>query len=602
MEILKGVGVAMGIAIGKALLILDEETLAIEDRIDPESLEIEVARFESAVKTAQTQIKTIKDEVKLKIGEEHAFIFDTQVMFLDDRSLYRETIKAIRELKCNAEWAFSQVLTNLLREFNALEDHYFVERGNDLKDVGRRVLRNLKGTKKQESDLKNLCNDVIIIGSEFGPSNITHFENDRILGFATDFGGHTTHTAIIARALHLPAVVGLHDITQKVNTGDLLILDSVSGKVFINPEPEILREYEQLKLQYQIESDAYQLELSEPSISKDGIAVRLQANIELAEEVDLALKNGADGIGLYRTEFLFLACDPELPTEEDHFKTYCKIAKRMRGKPCTIRTLDLGGEKFFHKTFYRTRETNPVMGLRGVRLCLKRKDIFRIQLRGLLRAAQLYPNIRIMFPLISGVGEWLMTKSFLNEVRQELQAEGLDVPDRVPLGIMIEVPSAALVADHLAREVDFFSIGTNDLIQYFLAIDRGNDDVGYLYNPFHPGILRLIQMVLRAGEEAEIDVSCCGEMAASPVLACLLVHLGLRNLSMNPTSLPRIHHAIRAMDFTALAKHLEAFDRCRSAEESQKFFLVASQELLGKETYKSFMSGFDEEMGSANSL
>lgn len=599
MEALQGVGVAMGIAIGRALLILDEETLAIQDRIDPSLLEKEISRFERAVKIAQTQIQAIKDEVASKIGEEHAFIFDTQILFLEDRSLYRETLQLIKNSKCNAEWAFSQVLTNLLREFSTLEDQYFAERGNDLKDIGKRVLRILKGTKKQESELKDLCSEVIIVGSEFGPSNITHFENDKVLGFATDFGGHTTHTAIIARALHLPAVVGLHDITKKVNTGDTIILDSISGKVMVNPDETTLRKYQELQKQYQAESDAYRKELTEPSRSLDGLHVELQANIELAEEVPLTLKNGAESIGLYRTEFIFLACDPELPTEEVHFQTYCNIAEGMNGRTCTIRTLDLGGEKFFHKTFYRDREVNPVMGLRGVRLCLKRRDIFRTQLRGLLRAAQQHPNIRIMFPLISGMGEWLATKAFLKEIKQELMQEGVVFDHAIPLGIMIEVPSAALVADHLAKEVDFFSIGTNDLIQYFLAIDRANDDVGYLYDPFHPGVLRLLSMVIKAANREAIDVSCCGEMAATPELACLLVHLGLRKLSMNPTSLPKIHHVIRMLDVGHLKSLLPELDSCASGPESRAYFLSALREVLGREKFSKIISENKEEVPSS---
>ena len=594
METLKGVGVGTGIAIGKALLILDEETLAIEDRVEQAELQREVSRFENAVQTAQAQIRQIKDSVKDKISEEHAFIFDTQVMLLDDRSLRRETIQFIQQKQCNAEWAFSQILTNLLREFGALEDHYFVERGNDLKDVGKRVLNILKGTKKHESVLKNLSGDVIVIGSEFGPSNITHFDDRRILGFATDYGGQTTHTAIIARALHLPAVVGLHDISRRVNTGDMLILDSVSGKVFINPDQETLLKYKKLGKLYQEENDAYIMELAEPSISKDGLEISLQANIELPEEVDAALKNGADGVGLYRTEFIFLTCDPHLPSEDVHFQTYCKIAEKMAPRPVTIRTLDLGGEKFFHRTFMREREINPVMGLRGVRLCLKRKDIFRAQLRAILRASNLYPNIRLMFPLISGVTEWRMTKKFLNQVKQELLDEGEQVNEALKIGIMVEVPSAAMVADYLAKEADFFSIGTNDLIQYFLAIDRANDDVGYLYDPFHPGLLRVLSKVVEAANAEGIEVNCCGEMAASPILACLLIMLGLRSLSMNPASLPLIHHVIRCMDFEVLKAQCAKHEMGPSGEEGRRYFVAQFRELLGEHAYSSLMASEED--------
>jgi len=595
METLRGVGVGTGIAIGKALLILDEETLAIEDRVERSMLKREVSRFENAVKTAQTQIRSIKDSVKDKISEEHAFIFDTQVMLLDDRSLRRETIQFINDKQCNAEWAFSQILTNLLKEFNALEDHYFVERGNDLKDVGRRVLNILKGTKKQESVLKNLSSDVIVIGSEFGPSNITHFDDSRILGFATDYGGQTTHTAIIARALHLPAVVGLHDISKKVNTGDMLILDSVSGKVFIDPDQETLLKYKNLDRIYREENDAYIMELAEPSISEDGLNIALQANIELPEEVDVALKNGADGVGLYRTEFIFLTCDPQLPSEDVHFETYCKIAQKMAPRPVTIRTLDLGGEKFFHRTFKREREINPVMGLRGVRLCLKRQDIFRTQLRAVLRASHLFPNIRLMFPLISGVTEWRMAKAYLNQIKEELLVEGEKFNEALQVGLMVEVPSAAMVADFLAKEADFFSIGTNDLIQYFLAIDRANDDVSYLYDPFHPGLIRLLSKIIEAANAEGIEVNCCGEMAASPTLACLLIMLGLRNLSMNPSSLPLIHHVVRNMNFETLKQRCSQQEFGPSGVEGRRFFVAQFRELLGESAYNRLMNGSDDD-------
>lgn len=552
MEALKGVGVSNGIAIGKALLILDEETVIVEERIGENDIQKEIDRFSAAVQTAKTQIIDIKNNVKGRIGEEHAFIFDTHVMLLEDRSLSKETLAFIKEHGCNAEWAFSQILMNLLKEFSSLGDSYFVERGNDLKDVGKRVLQILVGGKKKEFGFQNLTSDVIVIGSEFGPSNITNFDNPHILGFATDFGGQTTHTAIIAKALGLPAVVGCHDITKRIRSGDTVILDSFSGKVFINPDKQTLAKYQKIIHLYKEEEAAYLQDIQEPAKSTDGVEIELFANIELANEVDGALKHGARGIGLYRTEFLFLQCDPQLPTEEIHYETYCNIAEKLGDLPLTIRTLDLGGEKFFHRTFVREKEINPVMGLRGIRLCLQRKDIFETQLRALILAAQKYPNIRVMFPLMSGVREWRETKAFFDHVVSTLREEGKTI-DRIPkLGVMIEVPSAALVADYLAKEVSFFSIGTNDLIQYFLAIDRANDDVSYLYDPFHPGFVRLLRGVIEAARQENIEVTCCGEMASVPIYALLLIHLGLRHLSMNPSSLPIIHHLIRVIDFNKL--------------------------------------------------
>ncbi len=584
MDMLKGVGVANGIAIGKALLILDEDLVTVEEAIEENALDGEVRTFIDAISKAKSQIRTIKERVKDRIGEEHAFIFDTHILLLDDRTLKNETINFIRTHSCNAEWAFSQVLVNLLREFNSLEDPYFAERGNDLKDVGRRVLNILKGVK--EFGFKNLKSDVIVVGADFGPSNITHFDNPRILGFATDMGGQTTHTTIVAKALDLPAVVGLHDISKCVRTGDLIIIDSFSGKVFINPDPKTLNHFKSLSRLYEKEEASYLKDIGEPAISRDGLCVELLANIELSHEVPGALAHGAEGIGLYRTEFLFLQCEPDLPSEEVHFETYCQIARDLDGRPLTIRTLDLGGEKFFHRRFVREKEVNPVMGLRGIRLCLKRPDIFRTQLRAILRAAHQFPNIQVMFPLVSGVGEWRQAMAFVENVKQELREEKLPFADAPRMGVMVEVPSAAMIADYLAREVSFFSIGTNDLLQYFLAIDRANDDVSYLYSPFHPGFVRLLASVVRAANREGIEVSCCGETASSPLYACLLIQLGLRKLSMNPSSLPVIHHMIRAMDFGKLDA-LVSLPLCEPlAAQNQATYADALRRLLGPKDFK----------------
>ncbi len=584
MERLKGVGVANGIAIGKALLILDEDTVVVDESVDADEVGAEVDRFKDAVRVAREQILAVKEQVKGKIGEEHAFIFDTHILLLEDSSLNAETIEFIGKHRCNAAYAFSQVLVNLLNEFSSLGDSYFVERGNDLKDVGKRLLKILVGAK--EFGFKNLSNDVVVVGVEFGPSNISNFDNPRILGFCSDMGGQTTHTAIIAKALNLPAVVGLHDVSKRVRSGDTVILDSFSGKVFINPDLPTLNKYRRLARVYKEEEANYLRDIKEPAISKDGLEIQLLANIELPNEVEGALVHGARGVGLYRTEFLFLECDPELPTEERHYETYCRIAETLGPLPLTVRTLDLGGEKFFHRTFVREKEVNPVMGLRGIRLCLQRKDIFRAQLRALYRAANRYANIQVMFPLLSGLHEWRSVMSFVDQVKDELRKEGVPFRDDPRLGVMIEVPSAAMVADLLADEVDFFSIGTNDLIQYFLAIDRANDDVSYLYNPFHLGFIRLLSNIIEVANQKGVEVSCCGEMASSPVFACLLIQLGLRTLSMTPTTLPMIHHIIRVMDFTKLDQLAPDEEGAPGGRETRRIYRRAMQKLLNAKDYQ----------------
>ena len=592
MEKLKGVGLANGIAIAKALLILDEDTVIVEHSVTEDEVTAEIESFHAAIETAKAEIRSIKDQVKDKIGEEHAFIFDTHVLLLEDKSLVNETINFIREKKAKAEWAFSQVLMGVLREFSSLGDAYFVDRGNDIKDVGKRVLKVLRGGK--EFGFHSLSTSVIVIGSDFGPSNISKFDNPRILGFATDLGGPTTHTAIIAKALGLPAILGMHDASKRVKSGDLVVLDSFSGKLIVDPDPETLSKYQKMIRVYKEEEAHYLKEINEPTISKDKREVSLLANIELANEVETSLFHGARGVGLYRTEFLFLKCDPDLPTEQIHYETYCRIADSLGDRPLTIRTLDLGGEKFFHRTFVREKEVNPVMGLRGIRLCLKRKDIFRTQLRALLRAAHKYSNIQIMFPLLSGVGEWRSARDYFEQIKKELHAEGIPYAKDPKLGVMIEVPAAAMVADYLAEEVSFFSIGTNDLIQYFLAIDRANDDVSYLYNPFHPGFIRLLSNVINAGKKKGIEVTCCGEMASSPIYACLLVQLGLTSLSMNPTSLPVIHHMIRQMDFAKLAEmvpHPESGARGRDCKAN---YVQAIRAILNEKDFQHLVDDMGE--------
>ncbi|MDJ0839547.1 MAG: phosphoenolpyruvate--protein phosphotransferase [Acidobacteriota bacterium] len=594
MKALKGIGVANGIAIGKALLILDEDTVVFDEVVGDSGVEREIEAFRSAVDMAKSQIRAIKDRVKDKIGEEHAFIFDTHILLLEDRTLVNETVNYITKNKCNAAWAFSEVLMNLLKEFSALGDSYFVERGNDLKDVGKRVLKILRGAK--EFGFTNLQNDVIIIGSDFGPSNITRFDKPHIKGFASDVGAQTTHTAIIAKALELPAVVGLHDVSKRVNSGDTIILDSFAGKVFVNPNTETLEKYQKLMTIYDEEKAGYRKEIRKPAVSLDGLEIELLANIELPNEADGALENGAQGIGLYRTEFLFLKHSPELPTEAIHYETYCELAEKLGDRPLTIRTLDLGGDKFFHRTFRREKEANPVMGLRGVRLCLARSDIFRDQLRAVLRAAHKYRNIRIMFPLLSGVKEWHSVKAYMHKVMDEMREEGTEFREDPKLGAMIEVPSAAMVSDFLAAEMDFFSIGTNDLLQYFLAIDRANDDVSYLYDPFHPGFVRLLSFIIEAANRHGIDVSCCGEMASSPLYASLLIKLGLRRLSMNPASLPIIHHMIRSLDFVKLENLVPATESVGpTGPKTRAAFREALKTMLTANDYQSLIGEYADD-------
>ncbi|PIE90705.1 MAG: phosphoenolpyruvate--protein phosphotransferase [Acidobacteria bacterium] len=586
MTILKGVGISNGIAIGKALLILDEDLVVIKEHVSKKKIEKNFSAFKTAVQEAKKEIRNVKKQLKSKIPEEHAFIFDTHIMLLEDTTLHAETLSFMKKQSCNVEWAFNQVLIRLLREFEALEDPYFVERAKDLEDVGKRVLRIL--LKEKERKLGDLDEDMVVIGHEFGPSNITTFDNPHIKGFATDIGGQTTHTAIIAKALKIPAVLGLHNITRQVTTGDLLILDSLKGEIIVNPDKKTLKLYKKKRDTYRSEELGYLEEIMLPCVSKDGVKINLQANIEILTEANTAMDHGAEGVGLYRTEFLFLKTAPYLPTEEEHFETYCQMARSIGDKVLTVRTLDLGGEKYFHQTLIHKKENNPVLGLRGVRLCLFKKDIFRTQLRGLLKAAQLFPSIRIMFPLITGYNELMEVLAFYKKTKEELQSEDPHFNAEPDIGIMIEVPSAAMIADYLAKEVDFISVGTNDLMQYLLAIDRGNDQVTYLYDPFHPGFMRIITQIVKAAQEANIQVSCCGEMASSPLYACMLIHLGIKTLSMNPASLPNLKHFIRSIDLSKLRESVPSIVNKPNAKELRQRYLDAMKKNLDKIDYDHF--------------
>jgi phosphotransferase system enzyme I (PtsI) len=515
--------------------------------IPPERVHEEVEVFHKAIDRARGELRDLKERVLAELGDHYAGILEAQLLILDDPSLAGEAEKRIRVGRVSARWAIKEVVAEHIRRFNAVDDSYLRERGGDLSDVHLRLQRILSGEPRSEDDLPE--GPQIVVAHSLSPSDAVTLARKGVAGLASDVGGKTSHTAILAQALSVPAVAGLRDISLQVRTGDQIILDGDSGEVRILPSPaETAQATERRRAWIAREQRAMADATDLPAVTRDGQEITLRANIEFASEVDMAVRFGARGIGLYRSEFLFLSRSPSLPTEEEHFRTYVEIAEKVAPHPAVIRTLDLGGEKFFHEVL-DSGETNPVLGLRAVRFCLKRHDIFRPQLRGLLRAAS-RANIRIMIPLITTAEEIWEVRKLLAAEAEHLKAEGEPVRADAPLGIMVEVPAAAVAADMLAREVDFFSIGTNDLIQYSLAVDRGNQTVNYLYQPHHPGVLRMVKFVIDAAAKRGIPVSVCGEMAAEPGTAGLLVGMGLRELSVQPRAIPTIREAISMVDTT----------------------------------------------------
>lgn len=538
-----GIGASPGIVIGRAYLLDRRKVVVAErQRIADAEIRDEVARFRKALELSKSQLEDIRKRLTKDLGKSHRYILDTHILLLEDKMLVDGTVKRIRDERLKAEPALKETIASIGRKFDAIEDEYLRERKHDVEQVGERVLRSLVG-RRQES-LADIREEAIIIAHDLAPSDTLTMRKDKILGFATDAGSRTSHTAILARSLGIPAAVGLERITAAVRTGDVVIMDGIHGVVIVDPDEETFLEYlkRQRRFKY-FEQELFKLK-DLPAETLDGHHVHLQGNIELPEEVTTVADHGGTGIGLYRTEFLFMN-KPELPTEEQHYQAYRHVVERAAPHEVVVRTLDVGGDKIGLPGQYE-KELNPVLGLRGIRFCLSRRDVFRSQLRGILRASA-HGKIKILYPMISGLAEIAEIKRIMEEVTAELRAEGVPFDEKMEIGVMIEVPSAAMVADLLAREVAFFSVGTNDLIQYTLAIDRSNEHVAYLYEPLDPAVLRLLQRVSLAAREANIGLAMCGEMAGDPLYAAILLGLGFRCLSMNVAAIPWIKKAVRSV-------------------------------------------------------
>ena len=557
-----GIGASSGIVIGKAFLVERFKVRLPQKRIDPMHVDEEVERFHRALDESRNQLREIKEKILDPEVRQHTFILDVHLMILDDEMLIQNTEEHVRKRKVNAEWALDLTLQKLDTAFKAIEDEYLRERRSDLHYVSSRIFRNLMGRK--HDDITKIKGKVILVAHDLSPADTLQMNLNHIAGFITDIGGKVSHTAILARSLGIPAVVGLEVATSLINGGDPLIIDGESGEVVINPTEEISESFMERRRRVKLQEREVMKYASLPAETRDGVRIHLQANIEMVEEIPSAKSHGAEGIGLYRTEILYLN-RKDLPKEEEHYQTYRKLVENISPGVATIRTLDIGGDKFL-PDYSTGNEMNPAMGLRAIRFSIKETDIFKTQLRGILRAS-VHGKLRVLFPMISGIEEIRKAKAILEEVKKEFVRAKVPFDRGIKIGAMIEIPSASVTADILAREVDFFSIGTNDLIQYALAVDRINEHVSYLYEPLHPAILRIVRSVVQSARNAGIPLAICGEMAAEPAYVLVLLGLGLEEFSMNPIAIPKVKKVLR------MAKAIET----RSMTERLFQFSTASE-------------------------
>jgi phosphoenolpyruvate-protein phosphotransferase (PTS system enzyme I) len=563
-RVFRGIPVSSGVCRGRLLVLDKPPDAAVRERhVEEADLAFQLQRLEQALIDTRREIVEVQRKVSEGLGAQDAQIFDAHLLVLEDPTLIEEVTRIILEEKVPAEFAFKQVADKYAKTLSAIDDEYLRERASDMRDVTERILNHLTGQAGQD-DLSHLKDPCIVISYDLPPSRTALLDKKNVLGFGTDVGSKTSHTAIMARSMRIPAVVGLRQASRELKTGDYALLDGYNGLIILNPTDQTLFEYGQLvRKQVTLEEKLREVR-DKPAVTLDGTRITLSANVEQASDTDAVLASGAEGVGLFRTEYLFINRDT-LPDEEEQYRAYRQVAAALQPQPVIIRTLDLGGDKFLSHLQVPS-EMNPFLGWRAIRFCLQEKDIFRAQLRAILRAS-VEGNIKIMYPMISCLDELRQANELVNEYKRELEKEGVAFNENLDVGAMIEIPSAAVAADSLARRVQFFSIGTNDLIQYSLAVDRLNEKIAHLYEPTHPAILRLIKMTVDAARKQGIWVGVCGEMAGDPIMTPLLLGLGVDELSVAPPNVPQIKYLVRRLKLSEARELAEFALNCESGPE-----------------------------------
>ena len=561
---ISGIAASSGIAIAKAFRL--ENPKLIVEKTTVLNTNQEVERFEQALETSRIELEGIKEHAFKELGEDKAAIFAAHLLVLSDPELINPIKDKITTEKVNAEFALQEVADMFISMFESMDNEYMKERAADIRDVTKRVMSHLLGVTIPNPSM--IAEEVIIIAEDLTPSDTAQLNRQYVKGFTTDIGGRTSHSAIMARSMEIPAVVGTKTVTNDIENGAFVILDGLDGKVIVNPSDDVIKEYEAKKAAYEAQKAEWAKLVNERTVTKDGYHVELAANIGTPEDIKGVLENGGEGVGLYRTEFLYMGRN-QFPTEEEQFDAYKAVVEQMEGKPVVVRTLDIGGDKEL-PYLDLPKEMNPFLGFRAIRLCLEMQDMFRTQLRALLKAS-VYGNLKIMFPMIATLNEFRQAKSILIEEKEKLQAEGIAVSEKIEVGMMVEIPSSAVMADIFAKEVDFFSIGTNDLIQYTMAADRMNERVSYLYQPYNPAILRLVKMVIDAAHKEGKWVGMCGEMAGDEVAIPILLGLGLDEFSMSASSILKARSQLLNLSKAEMNSIIEQVLNMTTAEEVERF-------------------------------